>query len=1708
MADDFFQRTYGQSAPAPANRSRIPTTANMPVSTRGRRRRSRGANLLAGAVQSAPQPLNIEKPKDESNWFTDALDTPVIKGILDLLSTGVYSVGNYANYATKSDEQAAKDVGEVAKTGDMWATALEFLGDKSMGGAVGAGLLKGISAGIGGNDNDVKTMSDTVKNIQKSQNIDTESPESRNVQFWGGLAGDVALDPTTYMGLGLATAATKGAVRGATTFRGEKALAARTGEEITDTVAPSKWGNVKQEAKHEINRYRQHQYDVQQAKIVKKDMKKKGMDDDAKARYLVENLQTIRPAVARAVAKSMNEEPATAISKVIDDLSDEDLATLTNKLDESTPDPVPTDLIDTEDIVKPADPKAYKYDPQVVGLTSAKPVTTAERVVDELGQFRTTNRKPVYTPEQIANVNRMVVALEAKGTPLAKIKNSQFTDLGVRYSDVPLIKAGNKLEDIADPISVGDVRTITKHMADGTIKPEALAPFYDIFKTTDPKEISKLISAFVKEDSFKEAAKNINKYGTKRTGETPLPWIGVSGHGKLSVAGMGFTPADNLSAKTPANPEQSRKFLESRYNQSAIELAGHPRGPELRKLADDVFKETIDIQRTPAGPLRTRRGASTPKDLKGAKFETKYNTHSAMYRIDRVTTALRGMKFKNQNQYDAAWMVVLKDIDDRLRLAGFDPHLSNMAMQGDKLVVRLAPSDVFGLLKVEDRIRYIHGRKAFKEPIKEFLPTTILDLAEVLVRSATKLTPEGKIDVIALRNNALAALQGKYGSVVAGKREIQHNLDINTYNKNHEEILAVIDKEMGTTLQSTFKAAKTQPDKEAVIQLAQSQAPALYSKTATLRLDTLTNDLIVKFTKGMADRKPSILSALVNTNMRNASVFGGSVAKQIGEASAAYSERVLKALDSGSTADFLSELVTKPPFSVADSTAKKLLADNVDTVRLSVANADEVAHAQALNRGDSIGAYQKSPQLTEELNKAPKDMDTGVIYDLTMRELNKDILLRAFGGQRWFNKRAGMPRTFEVLESSSHAASLLLTGFHGIFRGFKAKGYTDVQMRVAMKAIQSTDGPLRDPVAMELREIMNMIFDPSKMNFLTRNTVGPDHFNKVLKKVDFNEMYRVPPNATPEQMNNVWRDWDITNVEDFLSKLMAAMIKTAEDVSMGASFSRHFGSPVPGKLNGKPLVKIVDPKGLNDFFPLIDNTLYYPKEIADEFVHIGRLMTESRSFQPGDKFYTFVTKVVDPIISTLKMTQTTMKPGHHVMSVTGDVWRNSLALSTIGMVDPRTITKLYWDSYQILRHSVGEIEELSELQKFARLQDITNEIKLTEQGKAPALFFGNISNGGKLSLKDLYKIEQTTGIALPAHLAGIAEDTLTDFNALGGMEKSGSRIVNAVQKTTSAVDRLANPLKAKLPGTKRPWSLNKFTANRDAWTRGALFLGAMRSRQFRNVDDAVEFASQFVKKWAPTATDLAAAEAKYARRMIFYYTWIRGMVPRIIESALIRPGIATIPNKGAYEAAQSNGIDVNSIGDPFPEGHLFPAWYTEKVIGPQYVSHDGDLWGMNPTGPLGDVMNSLGANVKPKDFLSVDAYTKTAGNFLNMSTPWFKAPIELIQGQTIEGKIPIPDRLQYLQDMIGPARTASRMTGKELYLAPGPDGLERPNRTESKFRSGMTDEELKAAQMHELLNWATGFGFTNYTSGEAINSAKFQQQAEKTAEKKKYERFQ
>ena len=1657
----------------------------------GKAKAKSGASaVMAQANQLKLNPVVI-KEKEQPGFF----ETPIIKSILDALSTGVYSAANVADFATADDSKKATVLAEAAnafKKGDNLGGALDFIGTLVPGGAIPAGIAKGISAGLGGNKSDANTFANSIVNLQKRAGIDTESPESRAVQGIGGFAADVVLDPLNVVGIGPAAKMAKGLSVGAREFKEAQVAAKVTGEAIPETIAPTKWQNAKKVANEELHKYRQDQYDKQQARIFKRETK--NMTEDQKAKYLLENVQALRPAVVKLAEQEI--DPATLVSKYTEHDDSQAILDALVKGDDN----IANDIMEPKDIVPNVEPH----------LGDIKKLTPEQKLADELGKMRTTDRKPLYPQEVHENVEALRAAKAEKGR---KPTNKDYLTLGIKEEHLPLMRAGTKVKDVTDEISSGAIRSITRDIQSGVIPESALANLYEVTGTTNPKDVAEFIKKTVATDSFKEAAKNLAAYGTHRTGETPLPYLGRSGHKKLAIPGKGFTPADIKAAYFPTNPEDSRKFLESKYQFHATELARHPKGAELRVIADDVFKAVIKEQAKEAGPLRSKRGASVSEKRDAAKFETRWNTHSNIYRMAEVSKRVKAMGLKGRNQYDDAWMKVMADVDNRLRLAGIDPHLSNMKMLNDKLVVRLAPSDVFGAMTQTQRIKYIHGNLRYaKTSIKEFLPSTILDMAEVMVRSATKLNPDGTIDMEHLVTTAMATLNGRYSKVVEGKREIGQNLDVFSYNKGNLEVLTEIDRKLGTDYAKQFKAAEGQPAKIAVINVVKAASPKEFKDISIRRMQTVPTEIMGEFLKGMTNKgaeAPNMLTQLINTNMRNASVFGGNVARPIGEALAEYTSKVLDALESGTAGDFLSELVLRPPYSTADEVARQIISENQKLVQRSVATESEIKGAYALNRNvkgqgsaaaNNADAFQKSDVITEEMAKPDiKDINHEKLFDLSIREMNKDILFRVHGPQRYLNRRSGMRFTYDTVVSSAHATSLLQTGVHAVMREWRARGITGSQVDVAMQELKRGE---ITPLSQEVARLMHQLFDPSANNFLTRNSVGPDHFNRILKSVGFNEEIRVKPNATPGEMNQAWLDWPIHNVEDFISKMTGAMVKTAEDVSVGAAISSKFGS----KTAQRGYVKLNDPKGLNPLYPLIDNTLYYPQEVANEFVHIGKLMTESRGFKPGTGLYTFVTRVMDPVINMLKMSQTTIKPGHHVMSIIGDMWRNNLALTELGLVNPAKQLNLYLESARIMRTNIGPINELDTLQQFKRLQGATTDIKIS-QNNGGKEFFANIGGGGAIPHDDIYKLMQVYGVALPAHLGGMAEDIISHADELGGLSaKTGNMVIDGVTRTADRLDRLANPLKPKF-GMDRPYSLNAFTAHRDTWTRGALFLGAMRSKRFKTVEEAAEYASGFVKKWAPTALDLGAFEAKYARRMIFYYTWIRGMVPRIIESALMHPGVAIIPNKAMYNIAIANGVDPNSIGDPFPENTLFPDWYSERVIGPQWES-GGDLWGINPTGPLGDVMNSLGSNVKPKDFLSAEAFTKTTGTFLNMSTPWFKAPAELIQGRTLERGIPIADKAQYVQDMIGPARTASKAIGRDLYPAINSEGkVVLPTRTEKKFVHGMDQQETIENAIPELINFFTGSNLTNYTSDSATNSAYYQQKDAKKAERKQAQRL-
>lgn len=1687
--------------------------------------------ILAGARANSPAPAIPDGEKGVKEHVGDFLNTPAIKIALDALSVGTYASANVANEVVNAAHSA--------KDGDVMGT---------IGGLVSApveGIVKGLSGAIG-NEEHATTFSKVIDNATGGD-YGKEGGEKAAKAILG-FAGDVALDPLTYATFGAAPAI-KGGVKAAqeagvanrAAKLGKNASAVDKGTESISKVSAFKKGYKETKQAFDLGKKEDAEF-----KRAKRQLRSKTSDEQAQ--WLEENVLGLRPAVATKVVKEVEkatEAQAKLASKPRGDKGDLSAAIDAPKIID--------DAIVTGDRIKklnllpevgPAGPSsayiAKGTTPARLGET--KPPTIEAQVLDRISDVRASvpppkaadgaptggklkaddidfdafdkfirvagkTNAPLETKKGTVKGAKKIALdfIQAKGRGDNETMTAIVNFLSPTHTDSFVRAAEEVVGESAEAGTTGNIRAISKDIRAGKIDAKQ---FEDLAGTSDPKQVAKFLDAIVKSPEFKLTDKQMRSYNTGSRLGISQPETGISGHALLALPSERYSAKDILASKTPATEAEASAFLEAKYTEVATELSRHKMGPELRTIADDVFYSAVGVQKLPGGVGRTLKGASSNGPGEGAKFEKLWNTHANMYPIKHIVMEARKLAPKNPSLRDDIIMTVLRDVDNRLRLAGIDPHLSNMRVVGEKTIIRLSPSDVFDAMPKSARMKYLWGTGK-DGAINELLPTSVLDVAEVLVRSITKLNPDGTPDFTSAIHRAMDAISGTTGSKY-GTRTIGKNLDDNVVMKDWESvILNVVGRDSDTF--KKFQKAKLYADKEAVFKALEATQPAKVADALMLRMDAKFNGLLKTMTAGFKEGKPSVLSDLIATNMRNASVHSGNVSRRIVQLSAEHSERIMQTFNNGTPTEYLNDLVVHPPYphnGKIDPAIFKIREELKYVVQSATINGHEAKHLNAIGdvtklskkkhtAKESAARNAKSYQELDETKVLsevkPKDITPAMMdnaFDIAVREANIDVLYRAFGPSRFFNKRAGIGRSFESIAGSAHAATHLMTGFHNVMRTWVAKGITKEQARVAFKEIQSSmdSGIPLSPFAQEMQEHIKFMFsaDPNVNNFLTRNTVGPSHFNKVLGSIMDNDEIRVPVDATPEEMAMAWKDWNIENPIDFFSKMQRAMVKTAEDVSMGASFSAKFGKPTkqPG------YVRVVDSSNSNEFIPLIDQDLYYPKEVVDEIPFISKLMTDARTFKPGTNLHTFVTRVFDPVISNLKMTQTTLKPGHHVMSVTGDALRNSLA----GMGGS---TKEYGQMWRILHTQFGEMKGQDAMDKWANVKNVVHSVDV---GKNTNQRYETLIVGGKkvkVAHKDIYGIMQQKGTVLPPHLGGVDVDEMADFDQFG---KTGNTAINAIDKVTSTLDRVANPNHGK-------YSLNNFTAHRDSLMRGALFMHFLQSKSFKSLDEAAEFASEQVRKWSPTSADLGAFEAKYARRVFMYYTWLRGMLPRVIEGTLIKPGVAMVPSKAMYNLAQANGIDPSSIGDPFPEGSLFPSWYSEKVIGPQWESEEGDLWGINPTSPVLDVMNSLGSNVSTKDLLTGAAIPKVSGTLLNMATPWAKTPAELITGKTLDGGRPIEDNSVYLTDQIGPARVASRVIGKDLIPSLDPEGgIGFANRPEAKFEAGLGADAGPNAY-HELINWALGMGATNYTSDSAVNSAKYEQKEALKEEKEQYLRY-
>ena len=1744
------------------------------------------------------------KLDSEKQWWESALETPVVKGILDALSTGAYSSANYAKFATESeaDKQATiKKAGESAAQGDTWGAAVDYLGSQGgHGGAVAAGLLKGLSAGFGGNEKDATLYNDVIKQAQVNNGIDPNSEESKLVAGIGGFIGDVALDPSTYIGLGAAGAAARGVIKGSR----EAGIAAKTAKEgVQIGQETSRVKGAIAGAKREVAKHRWDEFQRQEAKSLKRDLKKgkpiTSYEETVEGfKFLPEKLLTgevnkisskeIRAAVKkerifnRKVAESgtAGAEATQLIQKLLSEeinpqVAEAGLKSVANAAEESPVgigdvtapiNPAPKTI--GESVVHEKAPRSNKLE------VDANTITAPSKIVDDIPSEAKFGDYANYTP-----VDRFVMGTEHLTAPKLKYtaptaaKIKQFMEINPDISVLDydsLLATGLKEADVAHVLLNGSVEGLTRQSGNftdifkgikaGAVEAEDVDKFHQFMKGfTENPELT-LDEAV---DKAAEFVKN-NSEAIQKSSRSFAP-TAVNGRLTNLNKGAGKAPAISIMQTLPSEVaqqfrkpltyEQSQAFLGDMLEKTKADILNGVLPAETAEILDRVLVKHFEEYSTPSGPYRTNNDWSkaTMSLIDGnPKKEYWWTTHSAidLFRnLNReISAVLKGktMKVKTTGKdgkvrnsvqklhgseyhkaQDSIFMRVAANIDTTLKGYGIFPYLTNLMPEGG-MAIRASMYDVLEAMGPTLRRKYIFVPRNTPSNI---MVTSAMDVGEMLMRSIGGVEPGGKIDIVSIKPDAIRVLKGEYRNIADEKgiiRAIEENLD--------PQVKLFNDRIVEANIRGYKNAEKVRNQ--------------VYSK------------LFDDFVKAGPDGT-SPMSKLAETVLRNTSLHSSHLSHQIITASDEVLERLQTAIDTGSVGRFSEQIGDFVAVkSKLNPEAAKMLNEKVAEVKRQFvspreeiaidaqkeierqarlneawgiklpdgktkATAREVAieGKQILPNGKQkstlwhvsskgvissnsrkaeikiakanakLAARTKDPRLNpENLGETVANGGTDEIINLTRQQHAWDVVTRLYGGQRMFNRTFGMSNSYAVVSAGIHLGTHLETQLHEVLNVF-AKKHSFEDINIAFKQLQEVDGDFLDivkadpqrftPTTVELGKLTSWMFDSSKNNFYVRNGVGAAHMNSILNNMTHvPQEWRFPTGASPDQMSEAWKAW--TNVKNPLKAIAAvhtAMVKAAEDVSMGARFSEMFGVREIPAGERSLWVKVENKDGKNAFARLIDNDLYYPKEIADELPALNNMITESRAFK-NETLNKWASEVFDPITSAIKLTQTTMKPGHHVMSLAGDLLRNSLAGMNFG-------TKAYKDNWRILRSRRKALIEMSELDQYARIKEIAAQVQV--DGKKPGVAF--LIGGKKVNISDesIAQLFEQKDIYLPIHSAGVAEDLLTTVpdaaikDQGSGLFKGASKIA---QGTNKAVTKLTN---------NRVIKINKFSAERDNFMRGALALHFMQSRNFKSIEEAADFASQQLRKWSPTARDLTAMESKSLRRVFLYYTWQRGIIPRVIESSIQRPGWATMPSKAMYNLAVANGIEPESLGDPFPPDQLFPDYYRNGVLGPQWRTDDGHYWGINPTSPVMDIMNSLGSGVSlanlANPFAPDSGEAKLSRTLMGMIHPAFKAPIELGTGTNLSTGAPIIDNGQYLSDIVGPVRYASKVTGHTL----SPNGI-IPRRTEAKFREGIAEDDWGNNAALETFNYLFGLQSKDYTSESAMKTAEYDQKAKEKAD--------
>lgn len=470
----------------------------------------------------------------------------------------------------------------------------------------------------------------------------------------------------------------------------------------------------------------------------------------------------------------------------------------------------------------------------------------------------------------------------------------------------------------------------------------------------------------------------------------------------------------------------------------------------------------------------------------------------------------------------------------------------------------------------------------------------------------------------------------------------------------------------------------------------------------------------------------------------------------------------------------------------------------------------------------------------------------------------------------------------------------------------------------------------------DLQQAVNAFFskDPD-YNIFSRNNISANDINHHFKHYGIHEKYRF---ANDGELNDAWRAWDTEDPLDLLAKVQAATMAAMSKRLLGDDLTYRFGSNV--RKDG--YVKLADHGSIITKY--IDLDQYYPRDIAKQFKVLDEFLKETieaKKFNP-------TLNLIDNALHSYKAGLTIYRPGHHVRNMVGDVWLSHMA----GVNNPVYYNK----AAKVMAANHGRYRDFDAIQALMARQPVNVKPgKFVDDG-SPIIHARVGRKRIPMSMGDVYRAAYDQGI-------------LNDYRTLEDIQMGSENLSETLRKYS--------PFRGKLNKTAA-----SFSEARDHYVRLAHFMNDLeKGTNFTTLNQTVTQAAHNVRKWHPDGSDLTKFETNVMRRTFLFYSWIRKAMPLVVESLVMKPGKVMMFPKAMYNLAEANGIDLESLSDPYPTDQLFPDWITDSPIGPFMQSEEGHYMGANPGVPAVDVLN---------DYAGTQAHRSVLGSL----NPFLKIPIE------------------------------------------------------------------------------------------------------------------